>query len=239
MRGGLALLVFAAALATAQPALACRPPAFSADIFDVPRTDFAAILVENATYIDLAVAERAEPLTELDGWVRQLRDAGFAEPQAEADRASMQRFYRNLAGDLRRRGAARIVFRGLEKLKGEGPSWFTLNGLWQPRGESQFHVGGDLADVLTPRSVWYTFGGPYEISRNQLGFLCSLPLTARPGQRYLVFRDRDGRLLGPTIPFVDRQSGEMTLRPGFVFEPVASGFDPWLDLVREKASFNR
>ena len=224
-------------IATApQPALACRPPYYSEDIYSFPRADFAAVLVENATYIDLAVAERAEPLTELDGWVKQALDAGLAETEGAADRASTRRYYRGLAGDLRRQGASRIVFRSLEKLRGDGQSWFTLNGLWRPRDEPQHGIGERLADALTPRSVWYAMGGPYEILQNQFPLLCSRPVTVRPGQRYLVFRDLDGRLMGPSIPLLTRDTGEIGLRLGYVFQPVAANGDPWLDLVRQKAS---
>lgn len=236
MRRSASGLALAVALAASQPALACRPPVYSEAFVAYPRTDFAVVMVENAAYVDLAIAERAEPIPELADWVRAARSAAVAEDLADGGEAWALDTYRGLEADLRRRGAARIVFRSLEKLKGEGPSWFTLNGFWKPRDRRRPGIGSRLSEALSPRAVYSTIGGPYELGRDRLIPLCGAGLTVWPGQQYLVFRDASGRLLADGIPYLLTADSSLHSSSGYVFEAVAAEGDPWLSLVREAAS---
>ncbi len=221
------LLAFAAG-----PALACRWPVYHADHVSFPRDDFAALMVENAAYIDLVIAERAAPIPELERWVDATvaaravgREPGFSSARAK----------RSMLADLRKDGAARITFRSLEKLKGDGPAWFQLDGFWSPRLDERYQRR-DLADLLSPATIFSTLAGPIELGEGRVGRLCTGYLSVKPGARYLIFRDADGRLLGATIPASFVRNGEITLRFGHVIRPVLTDDDPWLEAIRDTAA---
>lgn len=232
MRVASAILVVAALWAAAGPAFACRPPMYRPDYVSFPRSDFAAQMVESAAYIDLAIAERAAPIPELERWVDATvaaravgREPGFSSARAK----------RSMLADFRKDGAARITFRSLEKLKGDGPAWFQLDGFWSPRLDESYQRR-DLADLLSPATIFSTLAGPIELGEGRVGRLCTGYLSVKPGARYLIFRDADGRLLGATIPASFVRNGETTLRFGHVIRPVLTNDDPWLEAIRETAA---
>lgn len=232
MKAATAILVVAALCLAAGPAWACRPPVYHADYVSFPRNDFAALMVENAAYIDLAIAERAAPIPELVRWVDATvaaravgREPGFSSARAK----------RSMLADLRKDGAARITFRSLEKLKGDGPTWLQLDGFWSPRLDESYQRR-DLADLLSPETMFSSLDGPMELGEGKIGRLCTRYLSVKPGGRYLIFRDADGRLLDATIPASFVRNGETTLRFGHVIRPVLTDDDPWLEVIRGATS---
>lgn len=220
-----------------QPASACRPLYYSDTRFSFPRTDFAAVLWENATYVDVAVLQRTEPL-DFASWIRRARAADLADAINPADRAAIVARYAGMAAEFRREGAAKLVFRSIESLKGQGPSEFGLNGFWTRGGSQWAASSGSSRDGLSPEAVWYA-NGPYELSQSRLTPLCFTWLGAKSDQPYLIFRDADGRLMTSTIPVLEVANSETLHVMGFVFAPVELSGDPWLEAVRSAADATR
>lgn len=223
----LAVLAAALALVSAQPgvALACRTPG------RVPSADrtvdvYATSLAAAATDIDLAVAIRDEPI-DLARWVEIAGDIGgeddhdpmFGRP-ARVERAA----------ELLSMGAASIVFRSQEKLKGEGADEFRLYGFWHPQTDSASDQranssGQSFHDDIPPGELWPT----------AFVSMCGRDISARAGRQYLIFRDADGRLLGVAAAGRPATDGDW----GWAFEEVPPLGNSWLETVRRVSAPSR
>ncbi len=228
---GLAL----AGLAVVAPgaAHACRFPYYYENRASFPRTDFAAVMVEKAAFVDVAVLRGAEPI-DIDGWIASALANDLSDITGVVGRKAMRDLYADTARDLRREGAARLVFRSIEHLKRQGPDEFSLYGFRTRTGSGWDERPATLIDRLSPKAVWSS-GETFELSPTRVVALCSRWVRARADQPYLIFRDADGRLLGPGIRVVDPVEGTEELRQGFVFAPVELSGDAWLEAVRAAA----
>lgn len=239
VRAALVAGLIAAGSLVAAPnmAWACRPVPYDETRFSFPRTDFAAVLWENATYVDVAVLQRTERL-DLTGWVGGARAKGLAESADADDRKAVIAMYADKEGELRRDGAAELVFRSIESLKGHGPTEFSLYGFWTRDGSPWADSSTTPADRLSAKAVWYA-NGPYELSSTRLTWFCTAWLGAKSDQPYLIFRDAEGRLMDATIPVLEIATGKSRRELGFVFAPVELSGDPWLEAVRRVAASSR
>ncbi len=216
MRYAAALLTLFLAAATAQPAMACqRNPGLGAAVLS--REAYAAVLVDAAVDIDLAIAVRPDAIR-IETWVDMAKGmSGFDD-----DDPMFGRQHRvDAAKDLVALGAARIAFRSVEKLKGGDPREFHLYGFWatgtvQPESDL-FHKG------LAVFELWPT------------GFSsgCTTDVYVYQDGLYLIFRDTQGRLLDAERLEGDPIPGKVWGRP---FEQIDASDDPWLAAVRSAAA---
>jgi hypothetical protein len=234
----LAVLI-AAGLLVVSPSMAnaCRPSVYDETRFSFPRTDFAAVLWENATYVDVAVLQRTERLPLAD-WVRSARARDLAVAADADDRRAVIAMYAGKEAELRHGGAAELVFRSIESLKGYGSTEFSLYGFWTRAGSPWADSFTTSADRLSPKAVWYA-NGRYELSPTRLTWFCTSWIGAKSNQPYLIFRDADGRLMEATIPVLDVATGETRRVQGFVDAPVELSGDPWLEAVRRVSAPSR
>ncbi len=114
-------------------------------------------------------------------------------------------------------GAVSIHFRVIERLKGRAPDLFTANGLAgleaydsYPRRKLSLQEVAYLPNVRD-LDHWSTNSD------------CTESIYARLGQRYVIFRRADGRVLG--------NKADDPIGPSYV--PVAGLDDPWIQTVRK------
>ena len=193
-------------------------------------------MVRHASYIEVAVAERSAPIPKAPFLAARLKlDLAAATTEVERRQAKAE-YQRELASGFP--VGERVSFRVVRRLKGAGPDRFQLDtaGAYRPSPgqEVTFRKGMRRIHMRS------TLGAPVPIAHQStehtpdarpLGADCSGGpgiITAALGQRYLVFRDVAGRLLGPTIPA--RRGGPPRFS-GYVYEPVVGPKDLWVQAV--------
>ena len=157
-------------------------------------TFFAGKMAAAASFVDLAVAERARPLRGPDGQV-----------YGEA-----------------------VTFRVIQRWKGNSPDRFTLfaqgrgpgEGAAEPAPTHWVDANGRVSPEPSPWEM--PIPAPDSFTSCDPGFI-----SPRIGRPYVVFREADGRLLGPVV----FHPGERASR-AFPFAPAGlPRNDPWTDAV--------
>ena len=210
-----------------------RPtPSQACDVIESPRPldrDIARLMVERATYVELAVAEARQPF-DLEALVAtRLAAAGPDE------RRSLSWGLENY-----RSSAATVTFRVVETLKGPRVDTFQLNML--------VGVGADTAarreearrrrdfrgrdDHWNLNSYWRHTGFLDETA--DILDSCWEAESAELGAGYLVFRDETGRVLDAELRFAWPRSGDRFTLAGPTFEEVFEPGDPWVRRVRRE-----
>ncbi len=228
MRALSAFLALAMWASVAAPVFACTPPLerqYPNQPADYRR--FAEAILKEARYVEVVQVVSAVPVTAPEAWDRWLNVMGRPGFGDEAAARAAHKANRNKP--------VGVVFRltVVERLKGSGPGEIVLEGggtapppdsagsdeelrhvIRDGRPAPVLHGSGadelDLPDALVVRST------------------CSPSLLRlAPGQRYLIFRGRDGRLLKTAS--------------GYRLMPIASSAGPrhWLDAVRQAARGRR
>lgn len=227
MSGQLAagILTILALSGATKSAFACTPaPGWPHEA----RIDAAAAarqMVAAAAFID--VAEVVQFTSDVD-FMSRTQEAWIARSKNSAHRKEIEDALEFEREGILSDGAVRIHFVVRENLKGSGAPEFTLNGsdyakLAGASYRAPKAVGlNDLAYLLNQQD-YADWAGPGT---------CEAPIVARQGQRYLVFRDADGRLLRSEVSVNLR--GHQTRVAGPAATPVVTDHDPWLRLIRSK-----
>lgn len=214
-RLGKVLTIALLAASVVQPAMACGW-APSSDIAAPAGEAYAAALFGAAAKVDLAVAVRADPI-DMKQWV----DGARAHDVEDDDHPMFGRPAREQAArDLVKLGAASMAFRGVERLKGDGPVDFHFYGFWSNSRRQPQEGAFDKAIAL------------YELWPTAFVSGCARSIAARRDGLYLIFRDADGRLLNAQQVKAEPMPGEPRGRP---FERIDAPDDPWLAAVRRVA----
>ncbi|NBW06712.1 MAG: hypothetical protein EBR82_01645 [Caulobacteraceae bacterium] len=221
MRSG-PLSVLAAILTAvpAFPAIACSPIGYerSGSPPALERNE-ARSLLDKAARVDLVIADSSRPFdldTALLAVPENLNPAQSAAVQPELD-------------VWRARGGI-VAFRVLETFKGPPQAGFDMAAavaLDTVTGHAQrAYWAGRRRAFDDPDTYWSSWVDPFDTSR--LFDSCWQPIHVVIGGTYLIFRDETGNILGPTLPFRWRHSGQVFQVQGPVFEEVFGGDDPWL-----------
>ena len=230
MRSGpLAVLAAVCAAASTSPASACSPLAYSySGSPPALERNEARVLLDKAVRVDLVIAERSRPL-DLQTVFGDV-PAGLTPAEAlggEGDIAQWQPW------------AAVVSFRVLETLKGV-PS--------EPAFDMAASATQDTETARSQRRNWArerrAFDDPSTYWSSDVHMLdetfmisaCQEPPHVVVGGTYLIFRGERGNILGPTLPFRWRHSGQVFQIQGPVFEEVFGDDDPWLRRVRREAA---
>lgn len=201
MRLGLGWAVLALALTVAPAARACLPDAGWPDTAEVNQGEAAALLVQSASFIDLAEVEKLRPDP-----VQTARGRAWLEGDAVLFHLRVIR---------RLKGNPAVVVRDLSGIDraGELPPESSS-------GSSREASLSALRFALGRRELSQT------IITNCYGWDA---IAAAPGMKVLVFRDARGGLLNLRIPI--RFKGRYLGVWGPSFTPVTGMDDPWVKLV--------
>jgi hypothetical protein len=200
---------------------------------------FARQMAPAATFIEIAVAEKAVPIPRRAYFQARLQRS-MADARTERERLQATQAYQRELSKNESLGD-RITYRVERRLKGAGPARFYLDGDAFASASEPSRLG-----PLPGHRSHFTpgLGGPVPLP---IGGVEVTPSTQRQsrdgacggthvleavlGQRYLIFRNAAGRLLGPTM--AARPGGPPRIT-GYVYEPIAGPNDPWVKAV-EKA----
>lgn len=188
-----------------------------------------------AAFVDVAIAESRD-LIDIEARLTEIWKPELEAARDDADRAESLEQMELARRDMKDSGLARVRFKTVERLKGESPGQFELTAFSfdQPPSEGDFSAEGAArrrGDYSDPKRVYYA---PSWVQADVWGGggSCDTALTVVIGQRYLIFRGADGRLLGEQ----EANSGlRVNWQQGSVFEPVTEN-DPWLARVRKAAA---
>ncbi len=228
-------LLTVSVLAVAPAAMACVPAPYHLYRPAVPPSALPAQMVAAAAFVDVVIAERVD-LLDPDVFLAGANDRQLAALATDAERAAYRQSLALEHEDLRAGGFGRIHFHVVERLKGPAAAGFTLIGLTNREAEPELFRSP--AQARAERGGYGTRRSLYQAQRwvqaNEIGIgNCTMPLAAAIGERYLIFRDARGDLLGEvrdnTGPYRDN------IQTGSVVEPVADD-DPWLARVRRAAA---
>lgn len=195
----------------ASEALACTPtPGWDAKA-RLSVDAAARIMSTKATYIDVVSVERLTPdfefatrsRREWTVWDRTPGGVGAAIEGARED-----------YGD-----GVKIHLRIVHRLKGVPQSGFTLNGLRRPDWMPQKPARPIKLSEL------HQFRNLYDFADWPAGAICQVPIYVSVGERFLIFRDAQGRLLQANVPYsFEGKAGEIT---GPAIAPIVNETDPW------------
>lgn len=166
--------VVAGALVGTAPAIACSYTHAPEPVGDSSAIFIGGRMFDAASFVDLAVAERADRVDGPDG---------------------------------RPVPAMALTFRVLRRLKGDSPDRFILFGTGLPAANA-IAQASRLEHWVDPDGRVYPHTNVRElpVRGRETMTSCDPPdLQARPGRTYLVFREADGRLLGPLLFHPDQR----------------------------------
>ena len=224
-----AVTALALLLLVSNPAWACVRPDGWPKGLRIDPTATARALADAAASIDVVIAERLTDDFEVATTPRAIAEATGNMPGEASDKVSAA-----LRSEWSNDGV-RIHYRVVERLKGAGAETFSMNGMKscceEPAASKRAPAGGRpnaalkaLPFLLGTRdlSEWEGFGA------------CITPVSATLGERYLVFRDTEGRLLTKRISV--RFQGRKIIAGGPVYVPISGPDDAWLKVVRGSIS---
>lgn len=217
------LLVVAALFGQPAVAWGCTPSPGWPEKIRVEPDLVARRMVRAAIYVDVAVAE--EMTSDVDFATRSHQEwVGYAKSPAE--RAEAEENLRLSREMVSKGSAVRIHFRVVERLKAHGPDTFTING----ENASAYRSGRSTSvrPVSLPELKYFLNQEDYADWAGP--GVCTTQIYADVGQRYLVFRDRQGRISKTQVPVTFKEPIEIS---GPAVVPLAGDNDPWLLLVRK------
>lgn len=207
MRGWLAAAALLAAQLPTADAWACLPLGDRAANTADDNAVFAEAMVRQATYVEVVEVQRATTFADPELWRRWLDfqiSSYNGAPQPSASQYLKQIYERRRVAPAGVRYDLRVV----RRLKGDGSDLIQMDGgLPSPPARRLFHyVATD--DPSPPLQHWvgktgnspFTFLEPSELGPHNLtqGSSCdAASISFLLGGRYLLFRGRDGHLLGP------------------------------------------
>ncbi len=192
-------------------------------------------MFEAATNVEVVEVAGSEPLDIATWFERQIAEHSERPSEAAAWRRGLDAYRNNEAPHFH---FSRITYRVIERLKGAGPLTFQLDGSMvspeprataTPRLNAERHWWGSDVTEIAEESYFFSSS-------------CSGYLNAASGQRYLIFRGADGKLLQGGVRFrwlpegvrvrrVQSDDRAPFARNGLNYEPVNER-DIWLSAVR-------
>jgi hypothetical protein len=227
-------LIAAGVLAAAPAALACDRAPYDERHVHIDAAGLPGEMVRAAARIDVAVAERVEPL-DVEAWLTQAWATELANADA-AERARIEKVKRGELASYGRPTFGRVRYRIVETLKGPPAEDMSLIAFLYAEGSPealhrrQFERTDQRGDYSDPKQVYMTDSLVQADQGN--GWDCNTSLHVVQGRRYLIFRDAAGNLLGEMRVPGQRYGGNRRRWP--VHEQLLAD-DPWLARVRKAA----
>lgn len=205
----LALLAFSVVVVGAHQAAACQP-AKDWDKAQINAPVAARAMLTAAHYVD--VVSVVSLSQDFEFATRSKSDwllPGMTREDVEAYAREMKEEF----GE----GAVKMHLRVIRRLKGDSPEVFTFNGVRRPPEMKKWVAPFRLSQLQT-------FGRQFDFADWPASF-CQDAVYAEVGDRFLVFRDAEGRLLQASVPFFlhGRESGG----PAPAMVQIKEESDPW------------